>query len=89
MYSHDDAHFKSVCVCVCVLRIVSRDRILRFKKTFLLLLLLPMLPSVCSAVQLHADSHLFVVSSVLKVDVNRFYIPMFSALEQTHVILRE
>ena len=77
-----------MCVCVCVLRIVSRDRILRLKKSFLLLLL-PMLPSVCSAVQLHADSHLFVVSSVLKVDVNRFYIPMFSALEQTHVILRE
>ena len=55
----------------------------------LLLLLLPMLPSVCSAVQLHADSQLLVVSSVLKVDVNSFYIPLFSALEQTHVILHD
>ena len=63
-----------VCVCVCVLRIVSRDKILRFKKTFLVLVLflllliiiiiMPMLPSVCSAVELHADSHLLVVSSI-------------------------
>ena len=33
-----------VCVCVCALRIVSRDKILRFKNTLILLLLVAVIP---------------------------------------------